>query len=533
MRSILLATSIGAAAAACATPFNPSKNYFAGRAPYAPAFASTFSVSYAPSYKVLNVTQPSWDCPNAPAPCFSITTISVCGAPLPTPASLGLGPNDVLSGQLSAPLSTVGLTSVRALPFLPPLPVELRALPHPSPPSLTPPHPSPPHHRHCRPRQATYMPYLELLGLRGAATALPYSDFGPCVKADMAAGKAFDVSTPSAYGTAFNPAAPAAVAASALLRDADGTPMGKDIVMSEFLETTALGVAEYVAYIGAAFDMEDAAAAAFASMRSAYQCTSTSVAAAPVVPNVLWAYYAYGGWQVATCPNYYCGLVADAGGALLTVTGANGYASNDPAFLAAAAAADVFIYANNDWAATVAPNLPGAASPPDAAMAALLAKIPAIAKKRVFDIHGLGVYAWFEVRPGQPALMLADLASALQPARASALGLPTPTLLRNVFTTVADVGTSALTALTSCSAATPVQVPTLKACGFVSGGPSIAVGPIAGGIVGGVFGLACLALLAYFFLAPAKAVAAKTIASSEASVPAEAAAAAAAPGAQV
>lgn len=315
----------------------------------------------------------------------------------------------------------------------------------------------------------------------------------------LASGAAADVSVASPWGgLTYDTTKPAAVATSVRLRDNWGTDSGKDLILLEYLEKTALGVAEWVAFVGAAFDKEAAAARVVADAAAAYDCAKRAVAARALQvakPKVLWVTLfnnAYGGWFIGSCPNYYCGLVADAGGEFLAVPGGSaGLTSTAPALLAAFAAADVIIYANNDWAATLAPNLPGAPAPPDADLAALLAKAPAVANKRVFDIWGLGTYAWFELRPGQPALTLGDVAVAVSPSAA----LPAPTLLRNVITTPAGVGTSPLVSLASCGAPLPVAALNLAPCG---GGatPSQLSPAQVGGIAAGVTGAVLVGFLA-------------------------------------
>jgi hypothetical protein len=302
-------------------------------------------------------------------------------------------------------------------------------------------------------------------------------------------------------GLEFDTTAPAAVATSVHLRDNWGTNSGKDLVVLEKHEKTSLGVAEWVAYVGAAFDKEATAARVFADTVAAYNCAKGAVAGAALQlaakPKVLWVGYfnnAYGGWSIGECPNYYCGLVQDAGGELLSVAGGGaGLASTSAALAAAFAAADVVIFAGNDWDTNVAPNLPGAmAPPPDADVAALLAKAPAVANKRVFDLWGLGTYAWFEVRPSQPALTLGDVAAAV---RGGGAGLPAPTLLRNVFTTAAGVGTSPLVSLATCGEPMPVAALNVAPCAAPKGVPGLSAGAV-GGIVAGAAAAVALGYLA-------------------------------------
>lgn len=92
-------------AAGCS--WDSSRDYFEGYAPIVPSFATGFRVDYGKYYKVLKTVNPSGG--------FFVTTLSVCGAPLPSVSSLGLSASDTLVSQLSAPLATAGIGSVRVV----------------------------------------------------------------------------------------------------------------------------------------------------------------------------------------------------------------------------------------------------------------------------------------------------------------------------------------------------------------------------------------------------------------------------------
>ena len=90
--------------------YNPSApSPFAGLQPYIPSYARSFSISYAASYKVLNVSFRGTN---------YITTVSLCGAPLPSAASLQLRSNDLLLSQLSQPLTKLAITSTTYATYL-------------------------------------------------------------------------------------------------------------------------------------------------------------------------------------------------------------------------------------------------------------------------------------------------------------------------------------------------------------------------------------------------------------------------------
>lgn len=82
---------------------------FASSKPYVPSFARSFSIRYAANYKILNVTIDRTN---------YITTVSLCGTPLPSAASLLLSANDLLLSQLSQPLTKLAITSTTYAPYL-------------------------------------------------------------------------------------------------------------------------------------------------------------------------------------------------------------------------------------------------------------------------------------------------------------------------------------------------------------------------------------------------------------------------------
>jgi hypothetical protein len=104
---LLFASLTGASASACASVFDASKDYFASYAPFVPKYATTFSIRYGKSYKLVNVTADG---------ATTIVTLSVCGAALPSRSELGLSSSASLV-QLSLPL-TAGLQSTTYAPFI-------------------------------------------------------------------------------------------------------------------------------------------------------------------------------------------------------------------------------------------------------------------------------------------------------------------------------------------------------------------------------------------------------------------------------
>jgi len=87
--------------------FDSSKDYYSGLKVYTPTHAESFRITYNKYFKLFNVTVSGKN---------YITTLSVCGAPVPSVASLNLGTSDVLRSQLSQPI-TAGITSTTYAPF--------------------------------------------------------------------------------------------------------------------------------------------------------------------------------------------------------------------------------------------------------------------------------------------------------------------------------------------------------------------------------------------------------------------------------
>ena len=122
------------------------------------------------------------------------------------------------------------------------------------------------------------------------------------------------------------------------------------LVLTPEQESTNLASAEYLKVFGAMFNLEDEANALFAEIEQRYTCTAANVALfGDARLKVLWASYYSGGWSIGSCPNYYCELIDDAGGDMITtnITGSLviwGYPYlNSSEFLSVAADADVFL----------------------------------------------------------------------------------------------------------------------------------------------------------------------------------------------
>jgi len=380
--TILLASASASASsspscAGVAAAFDASRDYYptAERAP-APRFATSFSVSYSRSYKLLNLSAAR-----------TLVTLRPCGAPLPPISGSFPIPGwthiDLEAGADGKSLSRLALLST------------------------------------------TQVPFLALLGRGALAAAVSGARLlhSPCLRAAVAAGAVAELANPddSLNTSALNSLLPTLDAV--LCSGGWGCPGSpRDIPIADALEADVRGIAEQALLVAVLTGSEAAAGALVGGLLSRYECSRAAVAAAlPPVPanrpRVLWA-YAYGGaWYVASCPNYYCQIVADAGGQLLLASSPGsgpygGYSDVEVAPLFAQA--DVLIYANDNFDAEVLPFLGSSANASDPRALALSGS-PAVAAGAVFDILRSGVNAWFEQRPAQPDALLQDVAAALAP----------------------------------------------------------------------------------------------------------------------
>ena len=431
--------------AGVAAAFDASRDYypFAERAP-APRFATTFSVSYSRSYKLLNLSAAR-----------TLVTLRPCGAPLPPLSGSFPIPGwthiDLEAGADGKSLSRLALLST------------------------------------------TQVPFLALLGRGALAAAVSGARLlhSPCLRAAVAAGAVAELANPddSLNTSALNSVLPSLDAV--LCSGGWGCPGSpRDIPIADALEADVRGIAEQALLVAVLTGSEAAAGALVGGILSRYECSRAAVAAAlPPAPasrpRVLWA-YAYGGaWYVASCPNYYCQIVADAGGQLLLATspGSGPYGGySDVEIAPLFAQADVLIYANDNFDAEVLPFL-GSSANASSPRTLALAGSPAVAAGAVFDILRSGVNAWFEQRPAQPDALLQDVAAALAPfAAAPKL---TPAALRSAMRAsaasrvwlrlpLAAEAVGAPPPLAVCSSQLSVQLPLALSCS--------AVGPMLGAL---------------------------------------------------
>jgi iron complex transport system substrate-binding protein len=267
---------------------------------------------------------------------------------------------------------------------------------------------------------STHVPWIELLDERASIkhyTSPVENIASPCLKA--AAGVTYSASD----------ATGAEMDASLTSADVDVTfgdhwtkSTHKIVLLSDTHEKHPLEVAEYVGVIGALYNKEDEAMAIHENIESRYACVKANTqklraaaASFPVTvptPKVLWFnYYSTGGesgWSVGTCPNWYCTIIEDAGGELLsyadmdpanTVNGYKGYLS-DEQLLSRADQADYLILYGGIEEALVEKQ------------AAVLDKISAW-ETGGFHTSGRGKIDWFGSRIAEPDVLLEDMVVAI------------------------------------------------------------------------------------------------------------------------
>jgi len=211
----------------------------------------------------------------------------------------------------------------------------------------------------------------------------------------------------------------------------------QSILIAETLETSPLAIIEWTKVLGAYYNQEAAAQYAFSSIVARYNCVSNLVVANPPAQKmkVLWGSwedYGYAtNYSLATCPNYYCDFIANAGGEILTAPAEylNNYALNDTQFYEWASQADVWIYVDGNF------NMDTEYQGPfyTGERAILFASLPVIKNKMVFDILGSNINEWFEAAQAEPDVVLMDLEQALY--GTTYIGSDrAKVFLRNVFT---------------------------------------------------------------------------------------------------
>jgi len=171
----------------------------------------------------------------------------------------------------------------------------------------------------------TYLPFLEMIGERLAIHAYT-SDFdyvsSPCLRRLHDEGRvleAYDAATWSIDASQLTDVELSI--ADAWTEDQVPHPY----VMTDTHEDSVLKTAEYVEVVGLFFNREREATEAINHIVNNYLCIreqAEELATRDVTKRVLWTNYwdAADGWSIAECPNWYCEIVAAAGGEVVVPT---------------------------------------------------------------------------------------------------------------------------------------------------------------------------------------------------------------------
>eukprot|EP00640_Fibrocapsa_japonica_P001804 CAMPEP_0113944358 /NCGR_PEP_ID=MMETSP1339-20121228/33728_1 /TAXON_ID=94617 /ORGANISM="Fibrocapsa japonica" /LENGTH=444 /DNA_ID=CAMNT_0000949535 /DNA_START=61 /DNA_END=1392 /DNA_ORIENTATION=- /assembly_acc=CAM_ASM_000762 len=334
----------------CVDSYVDGTDYFPQKA--LPEYAN-FAVEYHNSYKVLSVSKASIDSVETGA----TIVLYQCGTPQPTVANADI--------YIPIPVSSVALAST------------------------------------------VYIPYIELLGERLSIDVVA-TDLSlvasPCLNEMVVAGEtvgAYDSSSWSIDNTVLQDQAVEATFVDGIWGDWSNLHNGIPVI--EYTETSShTSIMEWLLFFSYFYNKEAEAKAALEGISDRYDCHKDLVADEEDKPNVLWISSFWGGnFNFASCPNYYCELVQNAGGNLVNI-GEGAVASGDAAALVGvAASADIILFADS-WQAKVMD---------DPEVSNIVSAIPAVANQNVYDVHGNGAQDWFESRYVEPDVVLEDLIS--------------------------------------------------------------------------------------------------------------------------
>lgn len=183
-----------------------------------------------------------------------------------------------------------------------------------------------------------------------------------------------------------------------------GTAFENEISISLSDEDENLAAFEWVKFYSTFFNLEETANMIYNETRDRYTCAEDNAnllaCDSETTPVVLWASYSgyCGGWDVATCPNYYCEfaegcqaeiLNSDTQGSLFSDACGRNYMTTEE-FMEFGKDADVWIYTSTnfeDMLSEFGDNMTDFVS---------------IQNQEVYDTQGSGANAWFEQRLAEP-----------------------------------------------------------------------------------------------------------------------------------
>jgi len=215
------------------------------------------------------------------------------------------------------------------------------------------------------------------------------------------------------------------------------------VIISEWSENTLAGTFEWIKYYSLFFNEEENANEVYDEVTDRYKCIEENAQlqaeSNSAEPKVLWAYYNHycGGWEVASCPNYYCEFAESCSSEILhsppdaSIT--NGPCGTFGSYLTLEEIfefgkdADHWIYPSADWDTIYEANKEQ------------LDEMKAVQNNQVFDYQGSGEKAWFEQRMVEYENVLEDFCEVV-----GTIKNRDRVWFRNVFEdTIGDLGSCA------------------------------------------------------------------------------------------
>jgi len=288
----------------------------------------------------------------------------------------------------------------------------------------------------------TFIPYMELLGKRGSISTMqgdPSWVYSPCLSSiidddlvtfistvnnqTIVEGAGVDVNMPYFVGV--------------------GSPnvFPNNFEISEWKETSMLGIMEWLKFFSVFFNMEKEANEIYKQVEDRVNCASENadiVTADGPKPVVLWGSYSAfcGGWDVArSCPNYYCELATSCDATLLTsmegsIDSAECYRNymTTEEFVAFGKDADIWIYGGPLDGVDTLLTTHGDA----------LKDFKSIKNGEVYDVTGQTMDGWYGVRYVEPDTLIQDFCKVVGNQNPAAVIPHQLTFLRDVDTPVAS-----------------------------------------------------------------------------------------------
>jgi hypothetical protein len=146
---------------------------------------------------------------------------------------------------------------------------------------------------------------------------------------------------------------------------------------------------------------------------------------------VVWGYFynspGFSSFYLGNCPNYYCQIIADAGGEIIAAPDAYGQTLSEALNLVSQA--DVWIYPDGNFLRSTETNNIFF----NDTRATMFNLTNAVQNKQVYDILGGNLFDWFDARVAQPDVLLMDVVQALYGSQYIS-PIRNKVFLRNTFT---------------------------------------------------------------------------------------------------